>query len=394
MARNPQKSHGMRLVLGATAFALLAAACGSSGGESKPAETAAPAGGNTTVAVAEAPAVSDEVAKATAAVKAAMEAPTKIGVDVPLTGKVKQGETYVFLQCELPQCKAIGDGAIEAAKAIGWKTEVINWQTSDPTTLMAALKQALDYKPIAVTPTGFPQEFWGEIIPEYEKAGAMIVPAAVATLTLSKTVPGGASIASDYKTSGNAIGNWVIMDSNAEAHVLVQDVPAYEVLKNAADGMRETIAAGCAKCVVTSLDITVPQLAENGLVPAVVAALQKDPSIKYLLSSDGAFLGGLDAALKAAGLTDIKVAGAEPAIFNKQNLLTGTEHAWADEPISQTGWQIIDIAARASLGMEVPAGDGGRPQRLLTKDNVGTPTESLDLPANFKDLYKALWGVA
>lgn len=323
-----------------------------------------------------------------------MAAPAKIGVDKPLTGKVKADQTYVFLQCELPQCKSIGDGAIEAAKAIGWKTQVINWKTSDPSTLTAALKQALDYKPIAVTPTGFPQEFWGTIIPEYEKAGAMIIPAAVATLTLSKTVPGGASIASDYKASGNAIGNWVIMDSNAQAHVLVQDVPAYEVLKNAADGMRDALKTGCAKCVVTSLDVTVPQLTDGGLVPAVVAALQKDPSIKYLLSSDGAFLGGLDAALKAANLTGIKVAGAEPAITNKQNLVTGSEHAWSDEPISQTGWQIIDIAARASLGMEVPAGDGGRPQRLLTKANVGTPGESLDLPANFKDLYKKLWGVA
>ncbi len=382
--------HGIVLVVGTAAFALLAAACGSSKA-TKATDTTKAATGNTTVAASGG---SPEVAKAKAAVEAAMAAPTKIGVDKPLTGKVKADQTYVFLECELPQCKAIGDGAIEAAKAIGWKTQVINWKTSDPSTLIAALKQALDYKPVAVTPTGFPQEFWGTIIPDYEKAGTMIVPAAVATLTLSKTVPGGASIASDYKTSGNAIGNWAIMDSNAEAHVLVQDVPAYEVLKNAADGMRETIKAGCAKCVVTSLDVTVPQLTEGTLVQAVVDALKKDPSIKYVLSSDGAFLGGLDAALKAANLTGIKVAGAEPAITNKQNLVTGSEHAWSDEPISQTGWQIIDIAARASLGMEVPAGDGGRPQRLLTKANVGTPGESLDLPANFKDLYKKLWGVA
>lgn len=381
---------------------LIAGACGSdakssstpaSSAAAPAATTAVTAGAASDTSAAATGGDSGEVSAAQGVVDAALKSPTAINQTVPLTGKVEQGRTYVFLQCELPQCKAIGDGALDAAKTIGWKTKVIPWQTTDPSTLTSALNQALQFNPIAVTPTGFPQEFWGTVIPAYEKAGVMIVPAAVANLTISKTVPGGASTAFDYAAAGKIMGNWLIADSKAEAHILVMDVPAYEVLKTYGDAAKAVLAKGCAKCVVTPLDITLPQLSSNGVIPAIVAALQKDPSINYLVGTDGAFLGGIQAAMSAANITKVKIAGGAPAITNLQNLVNGTEAAWTGEAISQMGWTIVDIAARASLGMKIPEADLGRPQQLLVKANVGTPTDSLDAPADYRDQYKKLWGI-
>lgn len=335
-----------------------------------------------------------EIAAAQAVVTKSLTVPTSIIPTVPLTGKVPTDKTYVFLQCELPQCKAIGDGAIEAATAIGWKTKTLPWQTSDPSTLISALKQALQLNPVAVTPTGFPQAFWGTVIPDYEKAGVLIVPAAVGTVTPNKTVPGGASTNLAYTAAGTIMGNWLIADSKAVGHVLVMDTPDYEVLKSYGDSVKSVLKTGCAKCVVTPLDITLPQLTASGQNAAVVAALQKDKSIKYLVATDGAFIGGIQAALKAANIKGVKIAGGAPAITNLQNLANGTEDAWTGEAISQMGWSIVDITARALLGMSVTAADGGRPQQLLVKANVGTPKESLDAPADYRNQYKKLWGVA
>ena len=336
----------------------------------------------------------DEVAAAKAVIEPFLKPPTKINQTTPLSGPVEKDKLYVFLECELPQCVEIGVGALEAAKAIGWKTKVIKWNTADLQTVLAAMDEALTLKPAAVTLTGIPQELWADREAAFEAAGAMIIPIAVADLKLSKAVPMGAAMKADYVADGNLVGNWFIADSNAEGKALVADVPAYPVLTAHGTGFKEAVAAGCKKCSVTSLEVTVPQLAKGEFVPAVVSALQKDPSIKYVITTNGAFIDGLSAALDAAGMKDVKIAGGSATINNLSALDAGTEHAWAGEAIHMDGWIAIDIAARAMLGMEIPDSGGRRVQQLFIKGNVGTPTLSLDKPDNFRDEFKKLWGVA
>ena len=336
----------------------------------------------------------DEVAAAKAVIEPFLQPPTKINQTTPLSGPVEKDKLYVFLECELPQCVEIGVGALEAAKAIGWKTKVIKWNTADLQTVLTAMDEALTLKPAAVTLTGIPQELWADREAAFEAAGAMIIPIAVADLKLSKAVPMGAAMKADYVADGNLVGNWFIADSNAEGKALVADVPAYPVLTAHGTGFKEAVAAGCKKCSVTSLEVTVPQLAKGEFVPAVVSALQKDPSIKYVITTNGAFIDGLSAALDAAGMKDVKIAGGSATINNLSALDAGTEHAWAGEAIHMDGWIAIDIAARALLGMEIPDSGGRRVQQLFIKGNVGTPTLSLDKPDNFRDEFKKLWGVA
>lgn len=391
--RSTKAQAGLALAAVA-AIGLMSACSSSSGSTSTEASAAAPASS----AAASAGTGNEEVTAAQAVVDQFTQAPTSIVQTTPLSGPFPgKGATHVFLQCELPQCKSIGDGVRAADAAVGWVSKMIPYNTADPATLSAAMIQALDYKPAVVTPTGFPQAVWGtpEILAEYEKAGAIIVPVSVANLEISKTVPGGAATAIDYKLGGNIIGNWFIADSGAQGHALVVDVPVYEVMKAHGDSVKETVAAGCAACKITPLDITLPQLGAGETNPAIVAAIQKDPSITYVLATNGAFIGGLRAALDAAGITDVKIAGGSATINNLQGLLDGTENAWAAEPILQTGWVVADIAARALLGMEVPDGDGGGVQMLMTKDNVDNPpTESLVKPADYQAQFLKLWGLS
>ena len=336
----------------------------------------------------------DEVAAAKAIYEPFLQPPTKINQVIPLSGTVPKDKLYVFLECELPQCVEIGVGALEAAKAIGWQTKVIKWNTADLQTVLTAMDEALALKPAAVTLTGIPQELWADREAAFEAAGAMIIPIAVADLKLSKTVPMGAAMKADYVADGKLVGNWFIADSNAAGKALVADVPAYPVLTAHGTGFKEAVAAGCKKCTVTSLEVTVPQLAKGEFVPSVISALQKDSSIKYVITTNGAFIDGLSAALDAAGMKDIKVAGGSATINNLAALDTGTEHAWAGEAIHMDGWIAIDIAARALLGMDIEDSGGRRTQQLFIKGNVGTPTLSLDKPDNFRDEFKKLWGVA
>ncbi len=364
------------------AVALLAA-CSAPATSAASAGSAAPQGDTATTEVAAAQDVVDE----------ALTPPDTINQTVPLSGAVPSG-TYVVITCELPQCKTISDGAIEAAQAIGWETQTLSYATTDGATLTTAMQDALQYDPIAVSPIGFSQDLWDQLQPQYKAAGVPIVPIAVGDVVTSDVVTEGSSAGPDYAASGAIMANWVTVDSGAAAHVLVQDVPAFAVLAAYGDGFRSELSAVCSACEVTDLDVAPAQLATNGLVPAIVSALQKDPSIDYLVTTDGAFLSGLPSALAAAGITTVKVAGGAPDINNMEALVSGTNAAWTAEPTDQFGWVAVDIAARTVLGMDVEPTGGGRPQWLVTPENVGTPANFLPYPADYRDQYRTLWGLA
>ena len=380
-------SHGNRwrvATAGMSALTLLTA-CGSSSSTASTTPSSASTGSAATGG-------GSDVSAAKAAAAKFEQAPTTINAKVPLTGKVEQGRTYVVVGCELPQCKVISDGAIEAAKAIGWKPQYLQYKTTDGATLTSAMKDALQYKPIAVSPIGFSQAVWTQLQPVYKAARIPIVPIAVGDVEPSDTVTLGSSSQVDYAAAGEVIANWFIGDSDGKGKALVQDVPAFAVLKAYGDSVKATVKKGCSGCSTTALDVAPAQLATNSLVPAVVSALQKDRSIKYLLTTDGAFIAALPSALKAAGITDVKIAGGAADINNTQALVSGTEAAWTLEPTDQFGWVGVDIAARKLLGMPIEQAQILRPLMLATQQNVGTPTNFLTAPKDYRDQYKKLWG--
>jgi ribose transport system substrate-binding protein len=165
------------------------------------------------------------------------------------------------------------------------------------------------------------------------------------------------------------------------------------VLKSYSDSAKSVIAQDCPKCKLTSLNSSLAKIESGAVISAIVSALQKDRSIKYVLASNGPFINGLEAAMKAAGITGVKIAGGSPSITNEQNLLNGTEAAWTGQNYAYNGWQVVDSAARHLEGMPISPDAGGAPQQLLTKDNVGTPSDQMNEPANYPDQFKALWKV-
>jgi len=384
------------LIAVATAAAITMSGCSSSSskqGSTTPTESSAATGAATTDPAAGGAAAETDAAKA--AVAPFLTTPTKINQSVPLTGKIPTGKLWVIITCELPQCHVISDGALAAAKAAGVPTKLLSYKTTDGTTLTSAMKQALDAKPFAVSPVGFAQAVWDSLQPQYKAANVIITSMATGDSKPSDIVTEGSASQFDYTAGGKTMADYVIADSAASAHILVQDVPAFAVLKTYGDGFKGEIAKGCSACKVTNLDIAPAQLSTNSVVPGIIAALHKDPSIKYLASTDGAFLIGISAALKAAGINDIKIIGGSPDINNLTAVKNGTQTAWTGAAEDEYGWVALDIIARKVLGMEIPPGDGGRVTEVLTHDNIGTPSPSgLGAPADFADQYKKLWGLS
>jgi ribose transport system substrate-binding protein len=368
---------------------LIAAACSSSPASSSPASTSPASSASTPSGTTSASSTAVATAEATAKQYEAL--PTTIPQTTPLTHPVAKGKTFVDLECENTQCHDIATGVQAAGKALGWNVKLINYNDTQPATLTAAFQQALQYHPVGVSLTGTSPALWSSVLPEYKQAGIPIIPASVGPIQVQAPVAATVDGAGAYTAPAKAIADWFIAQSNASGHVLLIDIPSFPVLKETATAVSAEIAAQCPNCKVSDFDATIAQVDANGVVSAAVSQLQRDPSIKYVISTDGVFISGLASAAKAAGVSGLLIGSTIGGITNEQDILAGSESATLPWPGVVEGWDIIDAAARVSEGMSVPDGDGNTAIQLLVKGNFTTPQESLLAPADYPAQFEKLW---
>lgn len=335
---------------------------------------------------------SSQVAAARAAVAKWKRPPTSIGVTEPLRTPPPAGKTFVWLNCELAACTEIRAGVEEATKAAGWNLKIVQYQQANTASLVGAFKVALGYHPTAVGLSGLPEQVWSSVIPSYRAAGVAIIAGYVGPLTLNDTVIGNVSGPPDGQLTGQILANWFIADSGGKGHALSVRTDDLPYLKTFNDAFAAEARAKCAGCKIRDLNTSVTQATGGKVNSAVVAELQRDRSIDYVIATEGPFINGLPAALAAAGLRGkVKIAGENGGVENLTAIKNGTEAAWTGASLHIGGWQYLDIAIRHAEGMKFDPYDGTQPKQLLTKDVEFTPTNDYDEPANYQEQFTKLW---
>jgi ribose transport system substrate-binding protein len=383
--RQHSRGRGRPIVgaLSALVVVTLAAACSSAGSS---ASTAGSSGQNRTS--------SAQLSAAAQVVAEYSQNPTALGQTTPLTTRPPTGKTIVWMQCALESCTEIGDGIAAAAAALGWTLKKIPYDQTTPSTLISGMQQALQYKPVAVSLSGLAEATWQTVLPAYKAAGVSIIPISVGPVPVAPPVPAAVSVQSDFAKHGDILGDWFISASHGEGHALAVGIPALPPLAEITGATVSTIQQGCSGCTVTTLNATLAEAGgSNGLAPAIISALKKDRSINYVLVTDGDFTTGLVQALKAAGLGNVQLATCVATVVDEENIKVGTEAAATSLPLGVTGWLMVDATLRIFEHMPVSYGDGGLPVKLVTKANVGTPSGSLNEPANYAALFEKLWKI-
>ncbi|WP_375476320.1 hypothetical protein [uncultured Jatrophihabitans sp.] len=334
-------------------------------------------------------------AKAIAAAKAAETFSTSIPVTDPLPSAPPKGKTVVFLQCEQEECGHEGDGLNAAAKAIGWTVKTLNFKAADPATLVAALKTALQYKPVGVFFSGAPQAVWKSEQSDYAKAKAFITENFDATAPTGEGQEPGRGYTADSTHIGTLLAGIQLQDANGvPANSLLVNVPDYAVFVATGKAYHSTISAACPSCKITDVNLTLPQLLGGQLNSAVVSAAKRAANVKYIVSVNGAFVAQLPQALAAAGLTGkYKIISGQGESGDQKNVLSGTALATVNSPLTMGGWQDMDMAIRKVMNLPIPAGDHVVPIAVLTKSNIGTPQDSYDIPSDYAAQFKKLWQV-
>jgi ribose transport system substrate-binding protein len=362
-------------------------ACGSSSSGS-PSNSSSQAVSSSTGAAGSDPGV----ARAEAALAGYLKAPTSIGKSTPFPSAPPKGKTFVWLSCDIDVCADISKGAQAAVAALGWQFKSVPFQLANPASLISAMNTALQYHPIAVGFTGLGEATWASMKPVFAAAHVTLISSGVGPVQPGPSIGGEIATQEDSRLQGQILADWFISDSKGHGHALLVDVPSLPPLTAVGEGFKAELAQNCPSCSATTIKLSVVQYGTDGGVPAVVSALQKDSSVKYVITEGSGSDQGLPSALSGAGLSNIKIAGGFSSATAIGYLRNGSAAAFIHVPQQVLGWMMLNIAALNSLGIK-PATSGRVPLQLVTDSTVTPTTFTEGLPKDYEAQYKALWHV-
>jgi ribose transport system substrate-binding protein len=379
------------VLMAATALTLLVAACGSS----RMSGSSGSSGSDSTQSAAskQSGSTASQVAAAQAYIARFASPPTNIPVTTPVLKPPTPGRTVVYLQCGAPQCVQIGDGEASAAAAVGWNFKRINFDLANAATLVAAMKQALQYDPVAVTVTSVPYALWASEVPAYTAAHVPIVTQYAGDVPSNPTIIANIAGNNNLKVHADLMANWFIADSRGTGKALFYTVPDFPGLVQVQTEFQAVVKANCTACSVQLINGTPTQVASSGVNAAIVAALRRNSSSNYLIMADFPLTTGIPAALKAAGISGVKIAGMYATAADGTLIKQGQEQAGTPSPVNIPSWLAVDAMIRYSEGMPNSDSASQLPLQLLTPSTVGTPTDSYDFPSDYQAQFKKLWKV-
>ena len=329
------------------------------------------------------------VATARARALAAEAAPTTIPVQTPLKAKPPTGKLLVILGTSQPQNVQIQQELESLAGKAGWKTKELSYDPANTATLQSSFTTALSLHPNYIeeagnTPT--PTELSAMKSAGVKFAGIGIYPASPGTAPM---IADADSFAND-KPMGRIIADEFISLSNGKGNGVVVHVPAYPILDSFTDGFYAEVKALCPGCKTTEVDVPITDIANGTLDNDVIAALQRDPSAKYVIFDDGPWADGFPQALQKAGLSGLKIMGEASDADGIAGLKNGTETAWTGFQASFDSYEVMDAMFRDSEHMKIPyTAEDTQPTQLIIKANAGSP--NWGLPANALSQYEKLW---
>ena len=365
-------------VVAALGAALGVAACGSSddGGSG----SAASSGAGSSAALSNARAAMAEGAKR----------PTDITVTTPIGKPVPSGKKLVFISCGAAQCQLQGDIVAKAAAHLGWTSKTVATDGS-PTQIQEAFTTALRTGADGVILNATTREAIAKQLEQAKTQGVAFV-GCCSTDTVGDGYLYNTSTPDQNPPIAKYLAASIAADSQGKANTLYVDIPAFTILASLGDKLKAQYETFCPGCGFAKIDVPLPRLADSANL--IVSYLRAHPDVNYVALSVTDALGtGLPAALKAAGLTDVKIVGqgGDPTAF--QAVAQGQILALVPFDYYAVDYQMVDALARHFAG--VPIEQTPPPRWLLTKDNLPSEyTELFPVVPDYESKFLKLWGKA
>jgi ribose transport system substrate-binding protein len=318
------------------------------------------------------------------------------------------GKTVWLISCgqEVSSCAQVISGASAAAKAIGWKTKVIDGK-SDPNAYQQGIRQAVAAKADGIFTTGVDCSVVKQPLTQAKEAGIKTVgdEAFDCNQTLGQPAdkplydwmvtynPGpGPQFFIAY---GKAQATWTISQRQGKAKVIVMTDHEYQSIARVEEGFREGLKA-CSGCsIVDTVSFTGVDFGKS-LQQKTQQAILKNPDANavWMAAADGFTVGGIAQGIKASGRqSEILGIGAEGAAATMDQVRAGgPQNGGVGLALEWEGWAGIDALNRL-FASQTPVSSGIGLQ-VYDKEHNTPLSGGYQPPIDYASAYKKAWGVA
>jgi ABC-type sugar transport system substrate-binding protein len=377
-------------VIAVTTSALAIAACSSSGSSSSSSSTGA--GTSTSASSTAGGSTSAGMAAATAYEQQWLSTPTSIGISTPLKSKPAAGKLLVGLDSGLGSAKVLAQYWAQAAADIGWKyKDLISGST--PATQQAAMNSAIQLNPAGILTSGIPNSTIQAQLTLAAQKGIWVNSSADTSPDSGAMFD--TSIASPAQLAewGKMVAAYVVVQSQGKAVVQDFQLTAFPILLDFDTAFVAAVQQWCSTCKVTTNAVPAASLGTSALTSQVTSVVARDPSTNWLIFDLGDLEIGVDAAVKAAGLTGLHIGGLTADTPNIAGLKAGTENVWTAYSLPIVAYRQVDSMARKFEGMAIL--NANLPTQLITPQNVSSlVTDSAGNYVGVSDYrteFKQLW---
>jgi ribose transport system substrate-binding protein len=324
--------------------------------------------------------------------------------DGPTTGPKAQGKrliVYASADQRNGGASGVGDGAQEAAKALGWDFRILDGQGSVPGRT-SALTQAIALKPDGIILGTIDAAEQAPIIEQAIAAGIKVVgwhsggaPGKI------DAVPGVfTNITTDPNEVAKSSGLYAVVDSGGTAGVILFTDSIYAIA-TAKTNAEKTAVEGCSGCkVLEVIDTPIGDLANRmgQLTTSLLAKYGK--AWTYSIGVNDLYFDFSAPSLQSAGIDPAtgyprQIAAGDGSVPAFQRIRQQQyQIATVAEPLHLHGWETIDEMNRALAG--APPSGYVAPPHLFIKaniDNDGGDQNTFDPGNGFREQYKKIWGV-
>jgi hypothetical protein len=306
----------------------------------------------------------------------------------PLTSKPAADKTIAILSCPTPGCQVSMNAAAAGAKKLGWTVKYFTSQLTAED-YQATWTRIVQSNPDFVAYQAFfPNATISSQLSQLAQRNVATV-SMVSSDPVSKVMRGVALGPADAGFNGKLLAAAVVADAKGAAKTVYVTDPTFiqwnNLQKNYVDGV--TAAGGS----VHVLDVSLQN--QTAIAGQVTSYLQSNPGVKYAVFPDASsVMLGVPAALKAAGISGVKIASVSPQAADLVQLKSGEQWISIATEVATSGYRLVDMLARISEGMSFDATPVGWHQ-ILTKSNITETSEVPPTPGSPQAFFTA-WHVA
>lgn len=328
-----------------------------------------------------------------AAVEQSMAPRTAAESELPVAGPPAQRDKkLVSIVCasSIEGCRAISEAQVEAAKAIGWSTQIIDGR-GNVKGWDDAIQAAIQTKPDVIALAAILPSAVSGSLADAKAAGITVV----CTQCGAKPNEPGIDAADGDEVNGIIgadLGDYVALKSGGKGSVLMWYYPEFAISKLRHDAAKEALKKNC-DCKIQSIEVKISEW--NSTLPErVQAILLQNPDVNWIYSPADETAIDAANAIKAGGRSgQVRVVGGNGNLQALAAIKTDPDYvATAAVSYAFSAWSSIDNANRILAGQ--------KPVKTRTAVRVIDATNASVIPAgryyggdvDFRGHYLKLWG--